>query len=296
MSYFSDREIGERPRDRDDIDEGVWGGIRAIIRTRIENGSFGAAYPDMCTDGRGPIGTDENTLWLVMRSEIPNLGEKPWHPAASVPPILDALDVVEFCWRAMGNPIQGSYHPYFGHHHLSFDVEAGRVEFREAVNRIFRRNGLVFELGEDGQILRLAPPVLSDALSRAFFRTGDAELDDLLEKSRRKFLDPDLAVRREALEALWDAWERLKTLGGADKRTGIAALLDVAAGSSSPKLRIALESEATTLTSLGNQMRIRHSETDREPIASHTHVDYLYHRLFALIDTILRRMEPSDHR
>jgi hypothetical protein len=38
MSYFSDREIGERPRDRDEINEGVWGGIRAIIRTRIDDG------------------------------------------------------------------------------------------------------------------------------------------------------------------------------------------------------------------------------------------------------------------
>jgi multiple sugar transport system substrate-binding protein len=85
MSYFSERETGERARDRDELDDSVWGGIRAIIRTRIEDGSFGAAFADMCTDGRGPIGTDENTFWQVMQSEIPNLGEKPWHPAAAVP-------------------------------------------------------------------------------------------------------------------------------------------------------------------------------------------------------------------
>lgn len=292
MSYFSDREIGEKPRDRHEISEGVWGGIRAIIRTRIDDGSFGAAYPDMCTDGRGPIGTDENAFWEVMRSEIPNLAEKPWQFGQPVRPTLDALDIVEFCWRAVGSPIQGSYHSYFGHHHLSFDIEAGRAEFREAVNRIFRRNGIVYDLGEDGQIVRLAPPVLSNVLARTVFRSGDDELDHLLEKSSCKFLDPDLAVRREALEALWHAWERLKTLGGVDKKTGISALLDAAAGSSSPKLRAAFEQEAIALTNLGNQLRIRHSETDRETIASHAHVDYLYHRLFTLIFAILRPSHP----
>jgi len=143
MSYFSDRETGERPCNRDQIDEGVWGGVRAIISTRIDDGSFGAAYPHICTDGRGPIGTDENAFWQVMRPEIPNLVEKPWHYAEGVPPTLDALDIIEFCWRATGTPIQGSYHSYFDHHHLSFDIDAGRAGFREAVNRIFRRNGLV---------------------------------------------------------------------------------------------------------------------------------------------------------
>jgi hypothetical protein len=104
MSYFSDREVGERPRDRDEINEGVWGGVRAIIRTRMDDGSFGAAYPDMCTDGRGPVGTDENAFWKVMRSEIPNLDEKPWLPRQQLPPTLDALDIIEFCWRAVGSP------------------------------------------------------------------------------------------------------------------------------------------------------------------------------------------------
>lgn len=65
MSYFSEHETGERARDRDELDGSVWGGIRAIIRTRIEDGSFGAAFPEMSTDGRGPIGTDENRFWCT---------------------------------------------------------------------------------------------------------------------------------------------------------------------------------------------------------------------------------------
>jgi hypothetical protein len=51
MSYFSDREQGERARDQDEIDEAVWGGIQTLIGTRIDDGSLGAAFPVMCTDG-----------------------------------------------------------------------------------------------------------------------------------------------------------------------------------------------------------------------------------------------------
>ena len=81
-----------------------------------------------------------------------------------------------------------------------------------------------------------------------------------------KFLDPDPEKRKESLEALWDAWERLKTLGGHDKREHIKALLDQASGPSSPKFREAVEREARELTCLGNSLHIRHSETSQEPL------------------------------
>jgi hypothetical protein len=292
MTYFSEREAGTLPRDRDSINEAVWGGIRAIIRSRVEDGSFGARFPAACPDGRGTTGTDETAFWDVMRSEIPNLDEQPWRPSAAMPSLLDALDMIEFCWRSIGKPIEGSYHSYFGHHHLSFDIDAGRSEFRDAINRIFRRNGLVFELNDSGEITRLAPLALADTLSRAAFRTGDSELDRLLDKSRRKFLDADLDIRRESLEALWDAWERLKTLNGMAKKAGISSLLDSLSGSDSPRLRAALEQDAIAVTDLGNHLRIRHSETDREAITSHSQVDYLYHRLFALVQAAIKAAEP----
>ena len=53
---------------------------------------------------------------------------------------------------------------------------------------------------KNGQIVRLAPEVLREALQGAVFRTGDTELDLLLESARPKFLSPDAKVRREALE------------------------------------------------------------------------------------------------
>ena len=225
-----------------------------------------------------------------MRAEIDGFEERPWYgPAGEPPRTLDILDLIEFCWRCIGKPERRSYHDYFRHHHLTYDIDAGRAEFAEAINRIFRRGGLAYELTADGRIERLAPPVLREALSSAVFRTGDRELDRLLETARRKFLDPDETVRRESLEALWDAWERLKTLGaGADKKALVHGLLDSVAGPSMARFRGALEREAKELTWIGNNLRIRHAETSQESLASSAHVDYLFHRLFALILLILR--------
>ena len=101
-------------------------------------------------------------------------------------------------------------------------------------------------------------------------------------------------MRREALEALWDAWERLKTLDGPDKKAQVAALLDATASPSSPKLCDALEREAKELTRIGNDLQIRHSETDREPVSRTENIDYLFHRLFSLTTAILRTRQPCS--
>ena len=129
---------------------------------------------------------------------------------------------------------------------------------------------------------------LSNELRQADFRTGDAELDKLLESARQKFLAPSEDDHRDALEKLWDAWERLKTVDVGDKKLGSQKMLDEAAGSNQPKFRDLLEREARSLTDAGNSLRIRHSETVQERLETSEHVDYLFHRMFALIHLILK--------
>ena len=137
------------------------------------------------------------------------------------------------------------YHDYWHHYDLSFDIELGRRNFTEDVNRIFARNGLAYTLTSEGRVERLGPPVLREELASTEFVTGNSELDRLLESARRKFLSPNEEIRREALLELWDAWERLKTTGvGPNKKDEITSLLDDAAGSALPKFRARLETEA----------------------------------------------------
>ena len=88
---------------------------------------------------------------------------------------------------ASEKPVRGSYHGFFKHHHLSFDGDAGRQEFQETINRIFRRNGLAYELTAQGRVERLAPPVLREELASAQFHTPDPELNRMLEQPGENF-------------------------------------------------------------------------------------------------------------
>ena len=57
-------------------------------------------------------------------------------------------------------------------------------------------------------------------------KSGDAELDALLEEACKKFRDPARpAHRKSQSNGLRDAWERLKTLNDASNKRASAALL-----------------------------------------------------------------------
>ncbi|MHB1592259.1 MAG: hypothetical protein ACYCTW_12120 [Sulfuricella sp.] len=208
------------------------------------------------------------------------------------PDTLLILDFIEFVHAAAAKPILGKYHDFFSHHHLTFDQEAGQEEFRATVNRIFARNGVAFEMQSAGSIVRVLPPVPGEDLKRTLFNIGDRTLDNMLEECRTKFSDRNPLVRREALDRLWDAWERLKSLADpSDKKRSVKIILD--AVTSEPSLRVRLEEEATELNSIGNSHLIRYSEVNQVPVIDVDHVDYLFHRLFAMIQLMLRKKVPA---
>lgn len=285
MAYFTDRNLGAQPRIQTDIDLAVLRGIVGILRSRTNDGSFGLEYPEQCPDGRGPTGTDTRALRDALAAHrLFNFVDA----GTEVPTMFEVLDLVEFAYEKIAEPRQGGFHDFFGHYHLGFDQAAGRVAFRAEINRIFERNGIAYELEETGQVQRIAPEGLREALAEAVFRTGDDALDQLLERARARFLSRDPVVRKESLETLWDAWERLKSLEDrTDKRASTSRLLDRASGE--PNFRGVLESEARFLTDIGNNFMIRHSEITKTPIDDDEHVDFLFHRLFALIRLLLRK-------
>jgi hypothetical protein len=286
MGYFSDRHLGARARILTEMDDALRHAIVDVIRNRVNDGSFGLEYPEQCGDDRGVIGTDTSALRATLVAH--NL-HNPFQRDVPPPTTYEVLDLIEFSHEKVAQPIRrGGRHEYYGHYHLDFDREAGRIAFRDEVNRIFERNGIAFELRETGWIERVAPEGLREALTHALFRSGDHALDELLERARTRFLSRDATVRRESLETLWDAWERLKSLeDGNNKREGTRIILDKAAAE--PNFRGILETEARSLTDIGNAFMIRHAEVNKIPISDDEHVDFLFHRLFATIRLLLRK-------
>jgi hypothetical protein len=297
--YFSDRENGPRARTEQVISPAVWAGLVATVQALINSGAFGLRFPERCPDGQAVCGCDTDALAASVIAEMPGLA---WpletmclvedgflsqrEPFA--PDTLLILDFIEFIYASVAKPIPGKHHDFFSHHHLTFDQQSGQEEFRATVNRIFSRNGVAFEMLSTGRIVRVLPPVLGEDLKRTIFRTGDRTLDNMLEECRTKFSDRNPLVRREALERLWDGWERLKSLADpGDKKRSIKIILDATAAE--PSLRARLEEEATELNSIGNSHLIRHSEVNQVPVIDVDQVDYLFHRLFAMIQLVLRK-------
>jgi hypothetical protein len=226
---------------------------------------------------------------LMLKAQIP---EMPFPLPDEPPDTLTILDFLEFVAASIGKPIQGQYHSFFRHHHLSFDREEGLREFVEAINSIFSRNGVAYELTEGGQVRRTLTTEMQQLLSGISFHSGDGETDRLLEEARSQFSSPRAEARRDALEKLWDAFERVKTLEpGKDKREQVGRLLDRTAIG---KFRATLEAEAMELTSIGNSYRIRHSETSQELLTGSDQVDYLFQRMFSFLRLVIKATSRAN--
>lgn len=281
---FTERQGQVLPRVAETLDETTRNALVTLISSRIDEEWFGLNFPQKCGDGYPYAGTDFTKLRETMK------GFRILWPAEidrADPPSDDQIfDLVEFSYEFIAEPKDPSYHSYMSHSHYSYDQETGREKFTNDANRICERNGMAFEL-KGGEVIRLAPALLHESLAEAVFHTGDSVLDELLEASRRKFLNRSLDVRRESLEKIWDAWERVKTIEtGKDKKASFKILLDKAAGE--PAFRDNLEHEARELTDMGNTFMIRHSETDKIPVKDSIQVDYLFHRMFSMIRLLLR--------
>jgi hypothetical protein len=286
MQLFTDRYGQGVPRTKEELDEESRAALWGLLTSRIQEEWFGFAFPDQCGDGYVYAGT-------AIRRLQRDMGMYrilwPLDQLEAAEPATDGqvFDAIEYSFQHVAEPRDPSYHSYMSHSHWSFDQERGRARFADDVNMVFQRNGLAFELKE-GQVQRVAPAVLHEALGEALFNTGDVDLDRLLETAREKFLHRSLDMRKEGLEKLWDAWERLKTIEpGPDKLAQIAALIDKS--SAEPNFRKQIDDEGKVLTWIGNNFMIRHTETNKTPITESAHVDYLFHRMFALIRLLLKQ-------
>jgi len=106
----------------------------------------------------------------------------------------------------------------------------------------------------------------------------------------------DLYVRgdkRLALERVWDAFERIKTIyckkANLDKKGSSVRLLKTLAGDSDEFYSL-LNNEFITLTNIGNKFRIRKHETDKTEINDNLHFEYLYKRCLSLMRLISEKI------
>lgn len=86
-----------------------------------------------------------------------------------------------------------------------------------------------------------------------------------------------------ALEKIWDALDRIKTIfPDLDKKDSSNKLIDVIAMGDEHYKNL-LYDEFIQLTYVGNNFRIRHHETDKIEIVDNHHKEYLFNRCCSLL-------------
>jgi hypothetical protein len=308
-TFYSDRTGQPEPRVHEEIPARVWRGLVGLVVRRVDDGSFARAFSVYGCDrfSTAITGTDHKAFETELDTLIPELRKVrdllpdspiPLLNARQAPPTPVALDVVDFVGRYVAEPVKRYQHSEVQHEHLEFDQPTSRIRgqrrFREEVNLIFARNGIAFTVGEDMKAARIGPLEASILLSELVLETGDGKLDEFLREAHTRFLSPHPQDRVVALERLWKAFERLKTLEipTADKRTSAQQLIAKAAPDN-PEFQAHLEAEFGQLTDIGNAFHIRHSEVKQLPLPTptETSVDYLFTRLLSLIAYLLRQTD-----
>ena len=116
-----------------------------------------------------------------------------------------------------------------------------------------------------------------------YIESSDYQVNDLIIKSRNLYLTKDLDG---ALEKLWDAFERIKTLLNENKKQGTKQLCQTCSTSLDFD---AINSEFLTLTNIGNSYQIRHFETNKIPIKDNPTKIYLYFRMLSLLNFAIKQ-------
>ncbi|WDL98832.1 AbiJ-NTD4 domain-containing protein [Alicyclobacillus sp. ALC3] len=295
-SYFSDRELGKKELKSEEITRSVYNGIINLFNEYERN--FSRRFPEGCPDNRSLCyGTNLHLLYTAIEAEIPNL-ETPLSTKISEWEKIDkyaTLDLVEFGYRNISDVEEGNLHNYFNHYHLVFpESENAKQRFRESVNHIFERNGIVFYLDSDGMIKRHLPTELDNLLQHLDVKSSDSRLNELVDQAVRNIRSPKEENRAHALEKIWDAFERLKTFYDPNNKKQSATTLVKNVAGETEEFNQLLNDEFTTLTSIGNKYQIRHFEKNKIQIKSLKQVDYLFYRVTALIDLCMDKINNES--
>lgn len=302
--YFSDIENGVVPRTSEEISIPVWNGIVSIFEEYKNKNYFSENFSEVCPDNKQICGFDSKLFEARLQSEIPNIEKKiqiqkdtPMFHEFGEPDekkTIDkyaTLDFIEFCHKNITKPVNGSYHDYFNHYHLTFEEsEELRSDFRKKINKTFERNGILFYINEDGQINRNISEAMKPLINQ-IYNTADTRLNDLVKLAYDKFVLPKIEDRIFALEKIWDAFERMKTYYiEKNKRESISDLISLVSNSNT-EFGILINTECNALTAIGNNYQIRHFETNKIELTDNKHIDYLFYRMVSTMHLFMSELE-----
>ncbi|UNL92779.1 hypothetical protein CPY53_04050 [Paenibacillus polymyxa] len=294
---FTDREFPEERGLSEKVTKEAYNGITLALESRIPNFAFKFSYD--CADTSTPYATNVNALKDSIRAIIPKL-EYPLNPLDYDREIeeqdkYNLFDLIEYLYPLVQDIKQDEYHSYYRHYHLVLlQTTKEKDSLRGEINLIFRRNNLNFYLDLDGEVKRRLPRAFDELVSGVgTVNIKDDDLSSLIKTALNLITKPSEYERKLALEKLWDAFERVKTIKATkqgEKRESAKELTKLMANST-PGFEEIINDEFMLLSKLGNNYQIRHFETYITKIPDLALIDYLFFRALSLINLAVVTIE-----
>jgi hypothetical protein len=303
MSLYTERNGLRKPIKRTyDISEDAYALLFDCCDKYKENIAW--KFPDNCPDGNGICGLDEEKFSITLKFAIPTLYRdstdrlcKPTKkPSVSVDWLsadesntydqYALLDYIEYFAQNCRDITRRIWHDYYRHNELNFADTTFKIfnEFQTEINSMFEMTGLLYKLVDKKQIERIVEnDIITEAVVSRIQSVSETGTKDLLNEAIKFYREPKPENRRLAIEKIWDAFERLKTYYlSLDKKASVSKIIADISSNRSEFVEL-FNTEFNCLTSIGNQFRIRHHETDKVEITDYSHYDYFFNRCMALI-------------
>ena len=294
MAYYSERNGLRNPIEKTyQISTQMYSLLFDCCNRYFENLAW--KYPIECPDGYWCCGLDMDKLSNDLLFEIPELYRLPFGNIAA--PNKDAsfnqyalLDFIEFIAHNVIDISKRDFHSYFQRDHLHFsDSRNIACSFVKDINAIFSKMGLLYSLNEKNEIERVVEnEVLTEKTEKVLIAAKEIGLRELLQEAVTLHKSPLPNDNKNAVEKIWDAFERLKTYFTAiNKKDSANKVIEITANGTE-EIRELLTTEFKCLTDIGNQYRIRHHETDKIEITDIRHCDYFFNRCLSAISLALQ--------
>ncbi|TDL95534.1 hypothetical protein [Macrococcus carouselicus] len=155
--------------------------------------------------------------------------------------------------------------------------------FKERVNDLLSHHKVSFNLTDGGEIINTNDELFQLNRKKPVREPG---LEKLLLIAEEEYTKGNYST---AVEKLWDAFERLKTYysPSLDKKSSAEKIVKEVAKEQEEFQRL-FNDEFKSLTTIGNNFKIRHHETTKIDISEEIHYQYFYKRCMALISTVIK--------
>jgi hypothetical protein len=154
-------------------------------------------------------------------------------------------------------------------------------KFTKIINQIFKRHRISLELinGKFTSFNQIITPNM---------QTREPGLEELLFEADKFYKEGRIF---NALEKVWDAFERLKTFyyPTLDKRESLQRIIKEISKENIDRADF-FDNEFKGLTKIGNEYRIRHHEKDKKELYDDSFSDYLYNKCLSLISVSLKEI------